>query len=199
MAVQLAQKTEEIPLNREAFEAFTRFVTRRFDEISAEITANTQLLDMAENGIARKFAEVLAILGSIGYQGAGASAHNVGVELSAVVRTTEDAANKILDAAERIGMLAETRGGWEDENARAERLAAVAAHTQEILAACAFQDLTGQRIGKTLANIRKAQTELAETLQRLGLKIDLHVEEEAARESVQAQKAQSQGDIDRLF
>ena len=179
-------------LTAKEFADFVRYATRRFDELSVEINANTQLLDMAQNGIASRFGEVLALLGAINYQGHGASQHNVGIELDAVVQTSEDAANRILHAAEGINSLIAKKTG---PSADQEFLDAIAGHTQEILVACAFQDLTGQRIGRTLHNIRRAEAELGETLKRIGLKIDPR----PASEEVFKHIAVSQADIDNLF
>jgi chemotaxis protein CheZ len=194
---EMREQQDDAPLGQTQFADFMRFVTRRFDEISAEINANTQLLDAAENGIARKFAEVLSILSAVGYQGTGASAHNVGMELSAVVRTTEDATIRILDSAEAINALLGDPDTWGDPARRAAALAAMAARTQDILQACAFQDLTGQRIGRTLENIRKAEAELADTLRRLGINID--IDPAALRQSVESNAASTQDEIDQLF
>jgi transposase-like protein len=60
------------------------------------------MVDMAESGISNRFGEILKILSAISFHGDGSSPHNVGVELNAVVKTTEDAANRILSSSETI-------------------------------------------------------------------------------------------------
>lgn len=79
-----------------------QFIARRFDEISMEINATSQQVDMAEEGIIKRFAEILEILKAVSYAGDGSTAANAGVELDAVVEMTEQAANRILDAADHL-------------------------------------------------------------------------------------------------
>ena len=72
-------------------------MARRFDEISMEINATSQQIDMNEDGMGKRFSEILEILGAINYLGKGESAANTGVELQSVISDTENAANTILD------------------------------------------------------------------------------------------------------
>jgi chemotaxis protein CheZ len=174
------------------------FVARRFDEVSFEVNATGQMLGMTEEAMSTRFTEVMAILNAVSFKGDGTTPHNVGVELEAVVKTTEDAANKILDAATVISDLTKQPVDWNDAAAREKFLAGINNQTDTILAACAFQDLTGQRIGRTLENIRKAEADLADTLKQMGLKIEV-----SAAKTAEAlggtQRAGSQADIDALF
>ncbi len=174
------------------------FVARRFDEVSFEVNATGQMVGMSEEAMTARFGEILAVLGAISFTGDGKTPHNVGVELNAVVKTTEDAANKILDAASLISRLTKKQIDWTDEVARTAFLKNIDRHADDILAACAFQDLTGQRIARTLDNIRKAESELADTLQRMGIKVDA-ASAAAALLGDKNQQAQSQSDIDALF
>ncbi len=179
-----------------------KFIARRFDEVSAEIHATCQMLDMAESDIADRFGEILKVLSAISFRGDGSSPHNVGVELDAVVKTTEDAANRILDDSEQIAKLMhEDAIDWNDKTARQGLFQNVQKKTDDILTACAFQDLTGQRIGKTLENIRKAEAELSEMLKRMGVDVDLmKVDAQAAAlPDLDPHKLSNQDDIDALF
>ena len=183
-----------------------KFITPRFDEISAEIHATCQLVDMAENGMSSKFSEILSVLSAITFSGSGNSPHNVGVELDAVVKTTEDAANQILDAAMSIAgaLNAECLIDWNEPAARAQLFDQVRKYTDDILTACAFQDLTGQRIGKTLENIRRAEAELSEMLGRMGIQLELGALKEDGShnplpDDVQTPALANQDDIDALF
>lgn len=63
--------------------------------------------------IGKQFGDILQILGAISYSGDGKSQVNAGVELEAVIEDTENAANTILDAADRIA----ARIGKEDLSA----------------------------------------------------------------------------------
>ena len=59
------------------------------------------------------------------------------LELDEVIKATEEASNKIMDAAEKIQSLSAGN-------------AAISAQVTEIFEACSFQDITGQRIRKVL-------------------------------------------------
>lgn len=196
----LEQNHESIQQISESLTRIEKFVSRRFDEVSAEIHATCQMLDMAESGITDRFGEILKVLSAISFHGDGSSPHNVGVELDAVVKTTEDAANRILTASEEIAEMAkETAIDWNDPTARKKIFADMRVRTDDILTACSFQDLTGQRIGKTLEKIRKAEEELTDMLKKMGvnpdvLAADLAPPPESAKESLSGQD-----DIDKLF
>ena len=70
-------------------------------------------------------------------------------ELDEIVRSTERATSDILNAAEQMLKLAE-----ELTPVAAEKAAAFSAQATEILTACSFQDLTGQRITKVVNTLR---------------------------------------------
>ena len=194
-------KDQQIAEMAVRLERMEKLMSRRFDEVSAEIHATCEMLDMAEAGIGARFGEILCVLSAITFHGDGGSPHNVGVELDAVVKTTEDAANKILDRAEAISgmMTAESLIDWTDVAARQAFFDKVKHHTEDILTACAFQDLTGQRIGKTLENIRKAEADLTETLKKMGLNVDFAVKNKVTAHETDTHTVANQGYIDALF
>lgn len=171
------------------------FIARRFDEISMEINATSQQVDMAEDGIVKRFSEVLEILSAINYHGDGNSAANTGVELEAVIEDTENAANHILDAADRIADYVDGEKDWNDEGTREDIRNKIRDDIQEILMACTFQDLTGQRIRNTLNNLHSIEERLSNTFERLG--IEVKPDDGIIAEKVQ--KASSQDDVDALF
>ena len=70
-------------------------------------------------------------------------------ELDEIVRSTERATSDILNAAEQVLKLA-----GELDPANAERASILSAQATEILTACSFQDLTGQRITKVVNTLR---------------------------------------------
>ncbi|HRQ59943.1 MAG TPA: protein phosphatase CheZ [Alphaproteobacteria bacterium] len=174
---------------------FQAFVKRRFDEISMEINATSQQMDMAEDTTAKKFGEIFEVLDAISYKGEGTTAANTGVELDAVVAMTEQAANTILDAAGNITNLTCNEANWASEDARKAALGAINAHVEEIIMACAFQDLTGQRIRKTLENVKNAEDKLGKALERMGIHVK-HADDKV----IEAQNhASTQGEIDNIF
>jgi chemotaxis protein CheZ len=84
---------------------------------------------------------------------------DAGEQLDAIVKSTEDAAETIMDAAETVGMLSE-----EAEGEMAEKLEKV---STELFQASSFQDLTGQRITKvmrTLGHLEERLNALADAI-----------------------------------
>lgn len=189
---EIYQTVDTVNLQLQTLE---RFIARRFDEISMEINATAHQVDMAEDGIIRRFSEVLEILGAINYSGSGDSAANTGVELEAVIEDTEKAANNILDAADRIVDYVSDDHDWDSEKVREDMRSRIKNDIQEILMACTFQDLTGQRIRNTLNNLHSIEQRLSATFERLGIEVkpDQHIIEEQVR------KASSQADVDDIF
>ncbi len=145
------------------------FIRRRFDEISMEINATAQQMDMSDGDIKGHFSEIIQTMQTIAFQGTGSTAVNTGVELEAVVKVTEEAANKILDATEAATQALAAPIDWNDQTARQKVVDTVNARLQDILMACSFQDLTGQRVRKTLANLRDVETKLTTTLDKMGI------------------------------
>ncbi|MBK6896984.1 MAG: hypothetical protein IPH06_10380 [Alphaproteobacteria bacterium] len=174
-----------------------KFVARRFDEISMEINATAQQVDMAEDGIVRRFQEILEVLSAISYKGDGKSAANSGVELEAIIEDTENAANRILDAADRIvasvGDAPEEQ--WADAPSRNALREQIKNDIQEILLACSFQDRTGQRIRNTLNNLHAIEDRINGAFEKLGIE----VKPDAKAIEERLGKASSQDDIDSLF
>lgn len=176
----------------EKLNAIEKFIARRFDEISMEINATSQQVDMVEGGLADRFGEILEVLKAVSYQGDGTTAANAGVELDAVVDMTEQAANRILDAADRISTrIHEAKG----RGAVNSDLSEIDKDVEEIFMACSFQDITGQRIRKTLDNIKMVEERLSNALNKIGI----HVEANAQDHDAIKNKLSTQNDIDDFF
>lgn len=176
-------------------ETLETFIARRFDEISMEINAASQQFDMAEDGIIKRFSEVLELLGAINYSGDGNTAANQGVELEAIIADTEKAANNILDASDRIVEHLDNDDSWKDKDTLNTVRESIRTDVQEILMACSFQDLTGQRIRNTLDSLHGIEERLQTSFERLG--IEVKADSGAIKDKVK--EASSQGDIDALF
>jgi len=181
-------------------EAIQQFVARRFDEISMEVNATSQQVDMAEDGTARKFGEIFEVLKAISFSDGGDTPANTGVELDAVIETTEAAANKILDAAEGISDDIMSTN-WDDADIRKATLDKMQNGVQDIIMACSFQDVTGQRINKTLENIRGIEDRLGGALEAMGIDVETPTttESKPAVEGAETEKGASQADIDSMF
>mgnify|MGYP001212456588 CR=1 FL=1 len=189
---EITHVSEDIQIKLDTLE---RFISRRFDEISMEINATSQQVDMAESGITAKFSEILDVIHAISYKGDGTTPANAGVELDAVVDMTENAANRILDAAGRIAAVAGKERDWKNESSRNELLGIINKDVEEIFLACSFQDITSQRIKKTLENLKNIEDRLSGVLDRLGIKLT----SDSKPNIIEQNKAASQEDIDALF
>ncbi len=195
MATEAAQVAAKLDEMQERMERMERFMAQRFDEISVEINAASELVGMSENGVKESFGEVLELLSAISAHGSAQSRVQAGVELDAVVKITEDAANRILDAADRIGGRLDEPELWNDGVQRADAIAGTMDDVQEILMACAFQDITGQRIERTLKNLQLIEARLTSTLSKFGINPADYQEGAQARLA----PGTSQNEIDGLF
>ncbi len=118
-------------------------------------------------------------------------------ELEAIIEDTENAANRILDAADRIvasvGDAPEEQ--WADAPSRNALREQIKNDIQEILLACSFQDRTGQRIRNTLNNLHAIEDRINGAFEKLGIE----VKPDAKAIEERLGKASSQDDIDSLF
>ncbi len=198
--VEISKETEDqarelLSILRQELGTFESFVARRFDELSVEINATSQQMGMVEEGLVGRFGDIIGVLSSISHHGDGLSAANTGVELDTVIKTTEQAANTIIDAAETIASTLQKDIDWADVTARQPLLDEINCSLQEILLACSFQDLAGQRINKALENLRTVESQLDSTLKGLGIDIG----ERAGNAAKSITTGTSQDDIDALF
>lgn len=177
--------------------ALEAFIARRFDEISMEINATSQMIDMTEEALTNKFGEIIQVLNAVSNVGEGKSGNNTGFELDLVVDQTEKATNDIIDAADRIdGRLKKNIDIWDDKVKRDELLEEIKQDIQTIMLSCSFQDLTGQRINKAVSNIRDAETRLTQILHDLGIHVN-NVENLSS--NLLKINIASQDDVDALF
>lgn len=175
--------------------AIETFIARRFDEISMEINATSQQVDMAEEGMTKRFSEILEILKAVSYSGDGTTAANAGVELDAVVEMTEQAANRILDAADHLSGRIESEKQASNDEEQKRLFEDMSKDIEEIFLACSFQDITGQRIRKTLENLRLIEDRLGNALEKMGIEVEAYAETHDAIKT----KNVSQNEIDNIF
>jgi chemotaxis protein CheZ len=85
-----------------------------------------------------------------------AATRSSGLELEAVVQATEEAANRIMEAAEAIG-------DWLREGKRdPASIEVVNEKVNAIFEACSFQDVTGQRIRRAIQHLQQVETMLTD-------------------------------------
>jgi chemotaxis protein CheZ len=119
-------------------------------------------------------------------------------ELGEVVNEAARATNEIMSAAEEIERYG-ARDGAPDP--------ALTDLVTRIYVACAFQDITGQRIAKVVQTLQSVESKVSALATACGGEVELHAgDEETAKADAallngpqRSGNAQSQDDIDRLF
>lgn len=139
---QLVQKVVRAEVG-DLFDELRRFVDRRIAELSTEIHATVEMVDFSETHLTQQLHRMHQQLSRVVALPAAAT-RSSGVELEAVVAATEDAANRILGAAEAIRDAAERANGKDE----------ILAQVNAIFEACSFQDLTSQRIRRAVHQLR---------------------------------------------
>jgi chemotaxis protein CheZ len=160
------------------------FVDRRLSEVSAEINAAVQIVDFSEAALSGQLAGIQDQVSRV-LAAPDAAACNSGLELATIVRATEDAAHRILDAAEAIGRLLAAAGASDD---------AIRAKLETIISACEFQDLAGQRIRRAIEHLQLVEGTIA-VLASNGVRAPLP---NLSPESPPGPEL-GQGDVDKLF
>lgn len=177
------------------------FIKRRFDEISMEINATSQQIDMSEDGMAKRFGEILGIVNSISFQGDGSTPANTGVELEAVIAETAKAANTILDNCDRMNTLLypEDMSVLETAEGREKLLNELRDGVQNVMVACSFQDIAGQRIRKTLESISDIEDRISGALEGMGVGAATLKAAAEASSKDSKKSGSTQDEIDALF
>jgi chemotaxis protein CheZ len=134
----------------EPFKSLHKLVDRRIAELSAEVHGAVQLLDYSEANLSGQIARVHEQIASV-VAAPSLEARNSGLELEAIIQVTETAANRIMEAAEAIDDW--VRSGATDGAGRAE----VNERINAIFEACAFQDLTSQRVRRAIEHLERVE------------------------------------------
>lgn len=130
------------------------------------------------------------------------SAIDANMELEAVVKHTETAANRIMDAAEAIQSLTASVS----DPAVAEK---ISEQVTNLFTACDFQDITGQRISKVVKTLQEIEECVAELLAAISGKVELKAGKKGTKDTRPDShlmngpqldnSAPNQDDIDKLF
>jgi chemotaxis protein CheZ len=140
---------------RTEIDTLRTFVDRRIAELSAEIHATSDLMDFSETNLSGQLSEIRQQIASVVALPTAAT-RNSGLELEAVVEATEEAANRIMEAAEAIG-------DWLREGKRdPASMEVVNQKVNAIFEACSFQDVTGQRIRRAIQHLQQVETMLTD-------------------------------------
>jgi chemotaxis protein CheZ len=156
MAYQADQIQQAVAATiRDEMGGLRTFVDRRIAELSAEIHATVQLVDYSETNLSGQLAEIRKQIAGV-IAAPTAATRNSGLELEAVVQATEEAANRIMEAAEAIGDW--LRDGKNDPAG----MEVVNEKVNAIFEACSFQDVTGQRIRRAIQHLQQVETMLTD-------------------------------------
>lgn len=158
VAVQDAVRAQLTPIVAE----LRSFVDRRFDEVSSELHAVLEFFDLSGNKVQEQLGAMRAELAQVVNSDPSSHEVNSGIELEAVIRITEAAANKIMEAAEAIVQ----RLDQQPEGA-GEASGAIRQQLNAIFEACAFQDLTGQRVRRAIDRLARIEGRLHFVAQQL--------------------------------
>ncbi|MBL4691677.1 MAG: protein phosphatase CheZ [Rhodospirillales bacterium] len=135
-------------------------------------------------------------------------------ELGEVVKTTEEAANTILENAEQMDVIvAKLRGKIpeDDPDGMAPEIDKLEFIGMELMTACSFQDITGQRINKVVNSLNYIEERLQKMidvwhiengtadLQKIALPKDDQRQDKELLHGPQSGAGMNQDDIDALF
>jgi chemotaxis protein CheZ len=95
-------------------------------------------------------------------------------QLDAIVRATEDATNVILESAEKIDTSVCKLRTTRDESSREALYQSMGDDTVALMEACAFQDITGQRVSKIIRSMKFVE-------ERVNIMIELWGQDEINR------------------
>jgi len=169
------------------FDELRRFVDRRILELSTELHAALELVDVSEHHLSAQLQQVRGVLSRLVALPASATRHS-GLELQGVVQATEDAANNIMTAAEMIRDAVDAPDGRE----------VILEQVGAIFEACEFQDLTGYRVRRMLEQLRLVESELAFMAEETAAEARLPRPEPRRDVPVEGPEL-SQDEIDKLF
>lgn len=178
------------------FDEMRQMIDRRIAELSAEIHGSVQMVGFSEANISGQLGEMHSQLSHI-LALPSAATRNSGLELEAVMQATEEAANRILSAAEAIHDLLNNRFG--DHPASQ----AIVEQIDSIFEACSFQDLTGQRIRRAIQQLQNIEGSLAQIVKQTTRSADVSPPQSAPTLSVDGIAVSgpdlAQNDIDKLL
>lgn len=167
------------------------------EQLEAEIKKIAQFIADAKR-------EIIAISLPAEKTGNDKNLLNAAMELSEVVRHTEEATNTIMDKVDALILIA-------TEVTDTQVAAKITEHGMGILEACSFQDITGQRINKVMSTLEQIELRVGRLVKRLGGELDevgpieaietkpRRTDEDLLHGPQMGSEAQTQEDIDKLF
>ncbi|MDX1484115.1 MAG: hypothetical protein R3229_06515 [Alphaproteobacteria bacterium] len=97
------------------------------------------------------------------------SFESMGEQMDAIVGATEEATNRIMTAMESSGSIIEELRERIDAPDQAALLDRLDANAGAVFEACAFQDITGQRVSKVAKSITYVEARVAKLIELMGV------------------------------
>jgi chemotaxis protein CheZ len=170
------------------FDDLRRFVDRRIAELSTEIHAALEMVDVSEHHLSDQLQEMQGALARVAVTPASAT-RSSRLKLEDLVQATEDAANNIMTAAEMIRSAVDAPDGKD----------VIIEQVEAILDACKFRDLTWQRVRRALEQLRLESAQ-AQTADESSAAVERQQPEPGAVRDVATDGPElSQDEINRLF
>jgi hypothetical protein len=169
-------------------------MTHTFEQVDDTESRLAQRLDASAQALQDTMVEAVGRLAAITNLEGGDTTASSGVELELAVKATEESADRILSAAERLSAHAAALARSEDSESR--RIAqAITEDVGAIFEASSFHDLAGQRVRGAIRVLEEVRAAIASSA---------GIQAPAARSVTPAPaslggKAVSQSDIDALF
>ena len=170
------------------FDDLRRFVDRRIAELSTEIHAALEMVDVSEHHLSDQLQEMQGALSRVAITPASAT-RSSRLKLEDLVQATEDAANNIMTAAEMIRSVVDAPDAKD----------VIMEQVEAILDACKFRDLTWQRVRRALEQLRLESAQ-AQTTDESSAAVEKRQPEPGAVRDVATDGPElSQDEINRLF
>lgn len=181
-----------LELIQDEFAKLHQFVDRRISEVSSEVSASIQFMEMNEESINHKILSLKKDLGSVLNSDKKSDWENGGLELEYIADITNKAVNNILDKLEHVESLLAANIDNELVSKQIKKLII------GIYSDCEFQDLVGQRVKRVRERIKDVNEIISSTYEDTEEKTIMVVDENHTQEV--ATKAEiKQEDIDKLF
>jgi len=140
--MDLEKLYEKITLHtNEEFHKLHKFIDRRIAEVSSEVSASIQFMELNEENFNEKIFSLKRDLNEV-LESPGSNWSNGGLELEYIADITQTAANNIMDKLDELGKGIDNIGLDDEQNRFIKDIIFA------IYADCEFQDLVGQRVAR---------------------------------------------------
>lgn len=182
------------------FSALEKLVDRRVSEMSAEIAASVEFMELNDERLRKQLKDVRTVLSQVADDSSKDFWKNGGMELEFIVDVTEKAANTIMDATDEICSIVNKSGDLSEETKNL-----IGDAVSKIFEACSFQDLVGQRVRRVNDRLKAVDEALSQAIGSTGHDATNNQDEEGEVRQPQvdamlgSESSASQASIDAMF